>query len=102
MTALSLGVGCFLLALACSWWKLRTLAVPTGWEAWMRAPKIGGGWAWLIALASTAASYVSLYGYGAPAAVRAGLGGTMIGLCAPWFVEGVSRWYRRKDESQIT
>jgi|SRR5690242_12790230 len=93
-------VGCAAFAVACSisygvLRRVRSRLGPT-WEDWRYAEPIGGRW-WPLTFAATAVlTYLGFYGSFLPGWVRAGILGTIAGVCAPFFAEGIRRWARRR------
>ena len=64
------------------------------WEEWRGAADLSR---WQLLQAGVAgAVLVGIYGFGAPAPVRAGLLAAIVGFCAPFMTEGLRRYFRTR------
>ncbi len=87
IAALMLGTGAGLIL-------LNRTQTGTTWAEWRNADLIGGKWWPLLGIGSFAAMWLGIHGYGLPGPIRAVLLGVLVGLCAPFFLEGLRRWWK--------
>jgi hypothetical protein len=72
------------------------LRLGPSWEDWRDAKRLGGRWSRAVGLGAGAATFVGLYGLGAPWILRAVLLGMVTGFCLPFATEGVPRYLRER------
>jgi hypothetical protein len=102
---LATGVVSFGVGLVAAWVLLRRTRAKLGpgarwtWVEWRAAEPVGGRWAPMIFVLTLAAVMVSLYGFGAPGWLRAGLLGLVAGICLPPFLYGIWLLLRSRREA---
>ena len=76
--------------------RVRERIGPT-WDDWVEADQIGGSWSPAVFMASFLGATVVVFGMGVPDAIRALMGGFLLGFSLPFLVEGVRRWSDRRS-----
>jgi hypothetical protein len=93
------GLAAFGAGVVAGWLLLRRVRRRVGpsWEDWRHAEQIGGRWAPVIYGATLVLGIVVVAGFFLPGGLRAGIAGAVLGLCVPFFAEGLRRRHAARN-----